>query len=71
MYKDEYKRWVSANLEDPDLLPELLRNADDDEVHFLGRFGGRETKPLGNLGTRPEKLRKRNLSPILLALFSG
>ena len=32
MYQDEYKRWLSANLEDPDLLPELLRIADDDEA---------------------------------------
>ncbi len=32
MYQDEYKRWLSADLEDPDLLPELLRIADDDEA---------------------------------------
>ena len=32
MYKDEYKRWLAADLEDPDLKPELLRIADDEEA---------------------------------------
>ncbi len=31
MYKEEYERWLSANLEDPDLKPELLRIKDNDE----------------------------------------
>ena len=25
MYKQEYDRWAAFNLEDPDLLPELLK----------------------------------------------
>ena len=32
MYQQEYERWVNANLEDPDLKPELLRIAGDDEA---------------------------------------
>ncbi len=32
MYQDEYKRWLAADLEDPDLKPELLKIADDDEA---------------------------------------
>jgi len=32
MYKQEYDRWVAANLEDPDLKPELLRIADDEDA---------------------------------------
>ena len=32
MYMDEYKRWLAADLEDPDLKPELLKIADDDEA---------------------------------------
>ena len=28
MYQDEYKRWLAADLEDPDLKPELLKIAD-------------------------------------------
>ncbi|MCR5098299.1 MAG: phospho-sugar mutase [Lachnospiraceae bacterium] len=31
MYKEEYERWLKANLEDPDLLPELIRIRDDEE----------------------------------------
>ena len=31
MYKQEYDRWVAFNLEDPDLLPELLKVKDNDE----------------------------------------
>ena len=30
MYLDDYKRWLAADLEDPDLKPELLKIADDD-----------------------------------------
>ncbi len=32
MYQDEYKRWLEADLEDPDLKPELLSIADDDDA---------------------------------------
>ncbi len=32
MYQDDYKRWLAADLEDPDLKPELLAIADDDEA---------------------------------------
>ena len=32
MYLDDYKRWLAADLEDPDLKPELLKIADDDEA---------------------------------------
>ena len=32
MYLDEYKRWLAADLEDPDLKPELLAIADDDDA---------------------------------------
>ncbi len=31
MYKQEYDRWVAFNLEDPDLLPELLKVKDNEE----------------------------------------
>ena len=31
MYKEEYARWLAHNLEDPDLLPELLRIKDNDD----------------------------------------
>ena len=31
MYKDEYSRWLAHNLEDPDLLPELLKIKDNDD----------------------------------------
>ena len=31
MYRDEYSRWLSHNLEDPDLLPELLKVKDNDD----------------------------------------
>ena len=31
MYKQEYDRWAAFNLEDPDLLPELLKVKDNDE----------------------------------------
>ncbi len=31
MYQDDYKRWCDADLEDPDLMPELLRIKDKDE----------------------------------------
>ncbi len=31
MYKDEYLRWLAHNLEDPDLLPELLKVRDNDD----------------------------------------
>lgn len=31
MYKEEYERWLAADLEDPDLKPELLRIKDNDE----------------------------------------
>jgi len=31
MYKQEYDRWVAFDLEDPDLLPELLKVKDNDE----------------------------------------
>ncbi|MBR5095454.1 MAG: phospho-sugar mutase, partial [Oscillospiraceae bacterium] len=33
MYRDEYSRWLAHDLEDPDLLPELLKiKARDDEI---------------------------------------
>ncbi|MCR5053526.1 MAG: phospho-sugar mutase [Lachnospiraceae bacterium] len=33
MYSNEYKRWLSKDLEDPDLMPELLRiEGNDDEI---------------------------------------
>ncbi|MBQ3973856.1 MAG: phospho-sugar mutase, partial [Lachnospiraceae bacterium] len=32
MYQDDYKRWLAADLEDPDLKPELLAIADDDDA---------------------------------------
>ena len=31
MYKEEYRRWLAHNLEDPDLLPELLKIRDNDD----------------------------------------
>ena len=31
MYKAEYERWLAADLEDPDLLPELLKICDNDD----------------------------------------
>ncbi|MBR1628550.1 MAG: phospho-sugar mutase [Lachnospiraceae bacterium] len=31
MYKEEYERWLNADLEDPDLLPELLKAKDNDD----------------------------------------
>ena len=31
MYRDEYSRWLAHNLEDPDLLPELLKIKDNDD----------------------------------------
>ncbi len=31
MYKEDYERWLAADLEDPDLKPELLRIKDNDE----------------------------------------
>ena len=31
MYKQEYDRWIAFDLEDPDLLPELLKVKDNDE----------------------------------------
>jgi len=31
MYQDDYKRWLETNLEDPDLMPELLKIKDNDE----------------------------------------
>ena len=31
MYKEEYERWLAHNLEDPDLMPELLRIRDNDD----------------------------------------
>ena len=31
MYKKEYERWLAHNLEDPDLMPELLRIRDNDD----------------------------------------
>ena len=31
MYKDEFERWLSHDLEDPDLLPELLKIRDNDD----------------------------------------
>ena len=31
MYKEEYKRWLAADLEDCDLKPELLKIAESDE----------------------------------------
>ena len=31
MYRDEYSRWLAHNLEDPDLLPELLKVKDNDD----------------------------------------
>ena len=31
MYKTEYERWLAADLEDPDLLPELLKICDNDD----------------------------------------
>ena len=33
MYQEEYKRWMEADLEDPDLKPELSRiEGNDDEI---------------------------------------
>ncbi|MBQ8647026.1 MAG: phospho-sugar mutase, partial [Oscillospiraceae bacterium] len=32
MYKEEYKRWCAAQLDDPDLAPELTAIAEDDEA---------------------------------------
>ena len=32
MYKDEYKRWLEADLIDCDLKPELMRIKDDDDA---------------------------------------
>ena len=31
MYKEEFERWLNYNLEDPDLLPELLKVKDNDD----------------------------------------
>ena len=31
MYRDEYARWLAHDLEDPDLLPELLKVRDNDD----------------------------------------
>ena len=31
MYKEEFERWLEHDLEDPDLLPELLKVKDNDE----------------------------------------
>ena len=31
MYKGEYDRWLAHDLEDPDLMPELLKIKDNDE----------------------------------------
>ena len=31
MYKEDYKRWLEADLDDPDLMPELLKIQDNDE----------------------------------------
>ena len=31
MYQDEYKRWLAADLEDADLMPELTRIRDDED----------------------------------------
>ena len=31
MYQEEYKRWMAADLEDADLMPELSRIEGDDE----------------------------------------
>ncbi len=31
MYRDEYERWLAHDLEDPDLLPELLKIKDNDD----------------------------------------
>jgi phosphoglucomutase len=31
MYNDEYKRWLAADLDDPDLKPELLKIEGNDE----------------------------------------
>ena len=39
MYRDEYSRWLSHNLEDPDLLPELLKVKDNDD-EIKDRFAG-------------------------------
>ena len=33
MYQEEYKRWMAADLEDPDLKPELMKiEGSDDEI---------------------------------------
>ena len=33
MYQEDYKRWLEADLEDPDLKPELARSSgNDDEI---------------------------------------
>ena len=33
MYQEEFKRWLAADLEDPDLKPELSRiEGNDDEI---------------------------------------
>ena len=37
MYLDDYKRWLSADLEDADLLPEL-RNIDGNDEEIKDRF---------------------------------
>ena len=47
MYLDDYKRWLAADLEDPDLKPELLKIADEDEAikRLLPQKDARPTKP--------------------------
>ncbi len=49
MYQDEYRRWLAADLEDPDLKPELLRIEGNDE-EIKDRFA--VTLQFGTAGLR-------------------
>ena len=34
MYQEEYKRWMTADLEDADLMPELAKIEENDDLCF-------------------------------------
>ena len=45
MYKDEFERWLSHDLEDPDLLPELMKIRDNDDEKIWDGVGGTTAMP--------------------------
>ena len=69
MYQEEFKRWLAADLEDPDLKPELSRiEGNDDEIKErfavalkFGTAGLRGVLGAGTFVKKPTILQNREI----------